>query len=237
MTGHGMSARFAYFENSWRHARSSRCLSRPTVITQHASDRQEQVAPEIVRGFAAGILDPVVTCVISKWPVLEFAIAVLNDFRTNLSAEEIIQRLGLGRTAEVNDDRSIVFYGAGTDRFFDAVAETGQCQLFRANLSMTRGGDEHEADHDHQSTHFGTPTNNCCLRKHLATQPKTDLGRPIFRLHLDADALKEGGRQNSTGTHNDRIVLDPYLVSLLFDIDVITTDLRDARLKQDVQAA
>jgi hypothetical protein len=94
------------------------------LIVQHVSDRQKQVASEIVCGFAAGILDPVVTCVISKWPILEFAIVIMNEFRTNLSAEEIIQRLGLGSAAVKKDDGSSVFHGARTDRFFNAVADT-----------------------------------------------------------------------------------------------------------------
>jgi hypothetical protein len=144
------------------------------LIAQHISDGQVQAASEIVCGFAAGILDPVVTFVISKWPVLEFAIAILNNFRTNLSAEKIIQRLGLGRGAGQDDGSSIVFHGTRIDRFFNAVAHTRQCQLFRAYLSVTRGGDQHEADYNHQSTHFRSPTSNGCLRKHLATQPKTD---------------------------------------------------------------
>jgi hypothetical protein len=118
------------------------------LIAQRVSDRQEQVASEIVRGFAACVLDPVVTCIISKWPVLEFAIAILNDFRTNLSAEEIIQRLGLGSVAEKKDDGSSVFHRTRADRFFNAVADTRQCQLFRAYLSVTWGSEQHEPDYE-----------------------------------------------------------------------------------------
>jgi hypothetical protein len=75
------------------------------LIAQHVSDRQKQVASEIVSGFAACVLDPVVTCVISEWPVLEFSVAILNDFRADLSAEEIVQeRVGVYHRAALRAD-------------------------------------------------------------------------------------------------------------------------------------
>jgi len=60
------------------------------LIAQYVSDRQQQVTSEVVRCFAIGIFDPMIACVISELPVFEFSIAVLNNFRTNLSAEKIV---------------------------------------------------------------------------------------------------------------------------------------------------
>ena len=94
------------------------------LIAQYVSDRQEQVTAELVRGFAALIFDSVVTSAISKLPIFEFSIAVLNHFSANLSAEKIIQGPGPGRVAGENYDRTIVFHGTGANRFFNAVAHS-----------------------------------------------------------------------------------------------------------------
>src|SRR5580704_16465243 len=98
-----------------------------------------------------------VACVIAKWPVLEFAIAVLNDIGANRFAEKVIKRLSLGCVAKKNDDGAVVLYGARTDRFFDAVADTRQCQLSCVDFSLTRGGDQRETYHrcQSQSKHAG----------------------------------------------------------------------------------
>src|SRR6266446_2141153 len=63
-----------------------------------------------------------------------------------------------------------------------------------------------------------------------------DLRRAIFRFHLDADALKKGGRQNPAGAHDDRVVPDLHSPPLLLDLDVVATDLLDIGLKQDGEA-
>jgi len=46
------------------------------LITQCVSDRHDQVAAKIVCGFATLVFDLVVTSVIAKLPILEFAIAI-----------------------------------------------------------------------------------------------------------------------------------------------------------------
>src|SRR5262249_42440024 len=78
------------------------------------------------------------------------------------------------------------------------------------------------------------PAAGCVL--HLTTA-ELDLCRAIFRFHLDADALKKGGRQNPAGAHDDRVVPDLHLPPRLLDLDVVATDPFDVRLKQDVEAA
>ena len=80
------------------------------LIAQYITDRQEQVTSEIIGGFATRIFDPVVTSVVSELPVLKFPIAVLNNFRTNLSAEKIVQCPSLLCVAEKYDDRAVVFH-------------------------------------------------------------------------------------------------------------------------------
>jgi hypothetical protein len=83
----------------------SRCL-----IAQYVPDCHDQVAAELVCGFAALILDPVVTGAIAKWPVFEFSIAVANHFSADLFAQKIIEGPGLGCVAGKDDDRTIVYY-------------------------------------------------------------------------------------------------------------------------------
>ena len=83
---------------------------------------------------------------ISKLPVLEFSIAVLNDLDADFFAEKTIQGFGLGCATGKNNGRAIVFHGIRTDRVLDAVVQAGQCKVLRAYLGVTRCGDERE-DH------------------------------------------------------------------------------------------
>jgi hypothetical protein len=99
-------------------------LAKSTLLAQRVSDCQDQVAPKIVCGFAARFFDPVVTCTVSKLPILEFTIAVLNDFDPHFPAEKTKQGLGLSCATGKNDDRAIVFYRTGADRFLNAIAHS-----------------------------------------------------------------------------------------------------------------
>ena len=56
------------------------------LIAQCVSGREQQVASEVVRGFAARLFDPMVAGVISELPVLEFSVAVLDNVGVNLRA-------------------------------------------------------------------------------------------------------------------------------------------------------
>src|SRR3974390_1241296 len=57
---------------------------------------------------------------------------------------------------------------------------------------------------------------------------EVELGRSIFRFHLYADAFEEGGRENSAGAYDHRVVSNPDLVPLLLDFDVVAADPLDA---------
>jgi hypothetical protein len=118
---------------------------------QNVSERQEKVAPEIVRGFAGRILEPVITCVIRKKAVLEFAVAILNNFRTRFP-EEIRQRLGFVRAAEINDDGTVAFHGVRTDCFLHAVVDAGYYELLLANFRVAWGRDQNQTDDEYLRT-------------------------------------------------------------------------------------
>jgi hypothetical protein len=65
-------------------------------VVQRVSDRHNQVAAKIVCGFATRVLDLVVTSVIAKLPILEFAVAIENDFSPNLTAQKWLKTLACG---------------------------------------------------------------------------------------------------------------------------------------------
>lgn len=67
-----------------------------------------------------------------------------------------------------------------------------------------------------------------CLQHHLAaTWLRADLLRAIFRVHRDADALEKGSWQKPASAHDDRVILDSHLPSLLLDLHVVTADPLD----------
>jgi len=101
-------------------------------------------------------------------------------------------------------------------------------ELFEHNSSR----DEHKAEYYCQSTHTDLQPEATFCGIILA-----QLRCAILRLHLDADALEKGSRQNSARDTDDRVVLDFHSSSLLLDLDVVTTDPLDTRMKQDVEVA
>jgi hypothetical protein len=108
------------------------------LFTQYIANREDQVATEVIRSLPTWIFDSVVTGIVSKVSVLEFAIAVLNDFSTHLSAEKVVQGFGLGLAARINYHGTAVFYGARGDRLFNAIAQSSQSQRLRIYLRITR---------------------------------------------------------------------------------------------------
>src|SRR5262252_5443 len=73
--------------------------------------------------------------------------------------------------------------------------------------------------------------------KYSANAHPPELCRPIFRLHLDTDALEKSRRQNSAGAHDDGIIFDLHVPSPLLDLDIVATDFFDAGLKHDTKLA
>jgi hypothetical protein len=69
------------------------------LIAQCVSDRHDQVAAKVICGLATLIFDSVVAGAIAKLPILEFTIAVMDNFSSNFPAEKIIQSFGFGRSA------------------------------------------------------------------------------------------------------------------------------------------
>jgi hypothetical protein len=110
--------------------------TKSALLAQHVSDPQDQVASKFVGGFSVRIFDPVVTSAISKLPILEFSISILNDFSVSLPADKIIQSFGFYRAARVNYHRTAVLNRAGANRFFNAIVHTGQCERLGIYLRM-----------------------------------------------------------------------------------------------------
>jgi hypothetical protein len=133
--------------------------------------------------------------------------------------------------AEKDNYRSIVFHRRSADRFLNVVPHPRECQLFRAYLSVTWGGSQHEIGYNFHSTHVGLQPSAAVCGNIWHNVAQAGLGCSVFRLYLDADAFEKGGRQNPAGAHNDRIVPDSHLSLLLLDIDVMKTDPLDAGLK------
>ena len=154
---HCIKSRCGSNVRSWRKRAASGSLlfgdqSLCCSIIQNVSERQEKVAPEIVRGFAGRILEPVLTCVIPKGSVLEFAVAILNNFRTNRFPEEIIQRLDFTRAAKINDDGTVAFHRVRTDCFLHAVVDAGYYELLLAMFRVAWGRDQNQTDDEYLRT-------------------------------------------------------------------------------------
>jgi hypothetical protein len=117
------------------------------LFTQYIANRQDQVATEVIGSFPVWIFDSVVTSTVTKVSVLEFAVAVLNDFSAHLSAEKVVQRFGLGLAARINYHGTAVFYDTGSDRLCNAIVQSSHSQRFRGYLRVTRSAYKHKTDY------------------------------------------------------------------------------------------
>jgi hypothetical protein len=72
---------------------------RRSLLAQLVSNRKHQIAAKFICSFAILIFDSVVARVVAELSIIEFAVAVKNDFSGNLVAEKIIEDLGFGIAA------------------------------------------------------------------------------------------------------------------------------------------
>jgi hypothetical protein len=106
------------------------------LFAQYIAYRQDQVTAEIIRSFSVRVFDSVVTGIVSEVSVLEFSVPVLNDFSAYLSTEKVVQGFGFGLTARVNYHGTTVFYGAVSDRVFNAIAQSRHSHRLRIYLRI-----------------------------------------------------------------------------------------------------
>ena len=139
----------------FRSSSTAIALINENLVAQRVTDRQDQVASKVVSWLAAGIFNSVITSVVSKLPVFEFSIFILNDVQGDLPAEKIEQCLRLGCTTGKNHESTVVLDGTRANRFSNAIACSRQGQFLRTYLSVTWYDQKDETDGYGQFIHAG----------------------------------------------------------------------------------